>query len=218
MPCRILQGFNLSPHPRQWKHGVLTAGLPRNSIKLLSMPCLEIGRTGRETKVGYHKEFSHLVIEFLLTGICSRLLWLPQNVHVLIPGLCGYYFVWQKGKKDFADMSQNCKMGRWFWIISSVQSLSPVQLFVTPWTAGRQASLSITNSQNLFNLTSIESVMPSNHLIFCRPLLFPPSICPSIKVFSNESVLCIRWPKYWSFSFSISPFNEYSELTSFRMD
>ena len=101
---------------------------------------------------------------------------------------------------------------------SSVQSLSRVQLFVTPWTAGRQASLSITNSQNLFNLTSIESVMPSNHLIFCRPLLFPPSICPSIKVFSNESVLCIRWPKYWSFSFSISPFNEYSELISFRMD
>jgi len=76
------------------------------------MSRLEIGRTGRERKVGHHKEISHLVIEFLLASICSRLLWLPQNVHVLIPGLCGYYFVWQKGKKDFAGMIQNCKMGR----------------------------------------------------------------------------------------------------------
>ena len=100
---------------------------------------------------------------------------------------------------------------------SSVQSLSRVHLFGTPWTAARQASLSITDSQSLLKLMSIKSVMPSNHLILCRPLLLP-SILLSIKVFSNESVLHIRWPKYWSFSFSISPFNEYSGLISFRMD
>jgi len=92
------------------------------------------------------------------------------------------------------------------------------KLFVTPWTAARQASLSITNSRSLLKLMSIESVMPSNHLILCFPLLLPPSIFPSIRVFSNESVLRIRWPKYWSFSFSISPSNEYSVLISFRMD
>ena len=93
-----------------------------------------------------------------------------------------------------------------------------VQLFVTSWTAACQASLSFTISQSLLELMSIESVMPSNHLILCRPLLCPPSIFPSIRVFSNESALCIRWPNYWSFSFSISPFNEYSGLISFRMD
>ena len=87
----------------------------------------------------------------------------------------------------------------------SVQSLSCVRLFVTPWTAARQASLSITNSRSLPKLMSIESVMPSNHLIFCHPLILPPSIFPSIRVFSNESVLGIRWPQYWSFSFNISP-------------
>ena len=103
------------------------------------------------------------------------------------------------------------------FILSSVQSLSHVPLFVTLWTAARQASLSITNSWNLLKLMSIKSVMPSNHLFLCRPLL-PPSIFPSIRVFSNESVLCIRWPKYWSFSFNISPSNEYSELISFRID
>ena len=98
---------------------------------------------------------------------------------------------------------------------SSVQSLSHVQLFTTPpRTAAHQASLSITNSQNWQKLMSIQSVMPSNHLILCRPLLLPPSIFPSIRVFSNESVLPIRWPKYWSFSFSISPFSEYSGLMS----
>ena len=90
-------------------------------------------------------------------------------------------------------------------------------LFVTPWIAARQASLSITNSRSLFKLMSIELVVPSNHLILCRPLHLLPSIFPSIRVFSNESVLHIRWPKYWSFSFSISPSNEYSRLISFRM-
>ena len=102
--------------------------------------------------------------------------------------------------------------------ISSVQSLSRVRLFVTPWTAARQASLSITNSQSLLKLMPIESVMPSNHLILCLPLLLLPSICHNIRVFSNESLLRIRWPKYWSFSFSISPSSEYSGLISFRMD
>ena len=101
---------------------------------------------------------------------------------------------------------------------SSVQSLSCLRLFATPWTAARQASLSIANSQSLLKLMPIESVMPSNHLILCCPLLLPPSIFPSISIFSNESALRIRWPKYWSFSFSISPSNEYSGLISFRMD
>ena len=102
--------------------------------------------------------------------------------------------------------------------ISSVQSVSRVQLFVTPWTAARQASLSITNSWSLLKLMSIASLMPSNHLILCRPLFLLPSIFPSIRVFSNESALCHWWVKYWSFSFSISPSNEYSGLISFRMD
>ena len=105
-----------------------------------------------------------------------------------------------------------------FQSVSSVQSLSRVRLFVTPFTAACQASLSITNSRNLLKLMSIESVMPSNHLILCCPLLLLPSIFPSIRVFSNESVLHSRWPKYWSFSFNISPSNEYSGLISFRMD
>ena len=102
--------------------------------------------------------------------------------------------------------------------IRSDQSLSCVRLFVTPWTATCQASLSINNSQSLLKLMSIESVMPSTHLILCRPLLLSPSIFHSITVFSNESVLHIRWPKYWSFSFSIHPSNDYSGLISFRMD
>ena len=103
-------------------------------------------------------------------------------------------------------------------LLSSVQSLNRVRLFATPRTAARQASLSITNSQSLLKLMSIESVMPSNCLILYCPLLLRPSIFSSIRVFSTESILCIRWPKYWSFSFSISPSSEYSGLISFRMD
>ena len=103
-------------------------------------------------------------------------------------------------------------------IFSSVQSLSHVQLFATPWTAARQASLSITNSQSLPKPMSIELVMPSNHLILCRPLLLLPSIFPSIRVFQNESAVRIKWPKYWSFSFNIRPTNEYPGLISFRID
>ena len=101
---------------------------------------------------------------------------------------------------------------------SSVQSLSRVRLFATPLTAAHRASLSITDFQSLLKLMSIEPMMPSNHLILCCPLLLLPSVFPSIRVFSNESVLHIRWPKHWSFSFNISPSNEYSRLISFRMD
>ena len=104
------------------------------------------------------------------------------------------------------------------YLFSSVQSLSCVQLFATPWTAAHQASLSTTNSWSLLKFMSIESVIPSNPLILCRPLFLLPSVFPSIRVFSNELAVCIRWPKYWSFSFSISPSNEYSGLISFRMD
>ena len=111
---------------------------------------------------------------------------------------------------------------RWGWTLwlqfSSVQSLGRVWLFVTPWIAARQASLSITNSRSSPKLMSIESVMPSNHLILCRPLLLLPPIPPSIRVFSNESTLYMRWPKYWSFSFSVSPSKEHAGLISFRMD
>ena len=103
-------------------------------------------------------------------------------------------------------------------VFSSVRLLSRVQLFVTPWTAAHQASLAITNSQSLLRFMSVESVMPSNHLIFCLPLFLPPSIFPSIRIFSNVSILLIRWPEYWNFSFSISPSIEYSGLISFRID
>ena len=125
--------------------------------------------------------------------------------------------------RDQTHVSYVSCIGRWVLyhschLFSSVQSLSHVPLLATPWTAAHQASLSITNSQSLLKLMYIESVIPYNYLILCHPLLLPPSIFPSIRVFSNESVLCIRWPKYWSFSFSISPSNEYSGLISFRMD
>ena len=106
----------------------------------------------------------------------------------------------------------------WLYQFSSVQSLSHVRLFATPWTAARQALLSITNSQSSAKLMFIRSAMPSNYLILCRPLLLLPSIFPSIRVFSNESALHIRWPKYWSFSFNISPSKEHPGLISFRMD
>ena len=103
-------------------------------------------------------------------------------------------------------------------VVSSVQSFSCIRLFATPWTAARQAFLSISNSQSLLKLISIDSVILSNHLILCHPFILPPSIFPSIRVFSNESALRIRWPKYWSLSFNISPSNEHSGLISFRMD
>ena len=114
--------------------------------------------------------------------------------------------VWQK-------LFQYCKVKPpQYFKFSSVQSRNHVRLFATPWTAACLVSLSITNSRSLLKLRSIESVLPSNHLILCHPLLLLPSIFPSIRVFSSESVLCIRWPEYWSFSFSVSPSNEYSGL------
>ena len=133
-----------------------------------------------------------------------------QKTHVILTSTlfsCGQLY----GKPN----SQNVT---WEPFLSSVQSLSCVWLFATPWIAARQTSLSIINSQSLLKLMSIESVMPSNHLILCRPFLLLPSVFPSIIVFSKESVLHGRWPEYWSFSFSISPSNKYSGLTSFRMD
>ena len=124
------------------------------------------------------------------------------------------------------SLDLDCGVGQNFWrwgewilhVLSSVQWLSRVRLFATPWTAACQASLSITNSQSLPKLMSIELVMPFNHLILCCPLLLLPSIFPSIRIFSNKSILHMRWPKYWSFSFNISPSNEHSGLISFRMD
>ena len=119
---------------------------------------------------------------------------------------CDYMVVWTRNRNYGLRTYQS---------VQSVQLLSRVQLFAIPWTAARQPFLSITNSRSLLKLMSIESVMPSNHLILCCPLLLLPPIPPSIRVFSNESVLCIRWTKYWSVSFSISPSNEYSGLISF---
>ena len=119
---------------------------------------------------------------------------------------------WKKKKKAFLFLLT------FNWTFSSVQSLSRVRLFATPWAAARQASLFITSSRSSPKPMSIKLVMPSNHFILCHPLLLLPSIFPSIKVFSKESALCIKWPKYWSFSFNISPANEYSGLISFRMD
>ena len=121
-------------------------------------------------------------------------------------------------QRRYTDGSAHEKMINITHHFSSVQSLSRVRLFATPWTTARQASLSITNSQSLLKPMSIESVMPSSHLILCHPLLLLPSIFPSIRVFSKESVLHTRWPKYWSFSFNISPSNEHPGLISFRMD
>ena len=121
-----------------------------------------------------------------------------------------------KGRCSIQDWCEDYRSDHVLWIV--IQSLSHIPLFVTPWTAALQASLSIIKSQSLLKLMSIESVMPSNHLILCCPLLLPPSVFPSIRVFSNMSGLHIRWPKYRGSSFSISPSNEYSGLISFRMD
>ena len=140
---------------------------------------------------------------------------------------------WRRSALGFLPSCPHCLSSSswpwtWHWLcrtlsslsyqFTSVQLLNRVRLFENPWNAARQASLSITNSRSLLKLMSIESVMPSNHLILCHPLLLLPSLFPTIRVFSNESVLSIRWPKYWSFSFSISLSNECSGLISFKMD
>ena len=149
-----------------------------------------------------------------------------ESVTILLILLLFYVLVfWPRGMRDLSSLNRDrthtpCIGRQSFshWTTSSVQSLSCVQLFATPWIAARQASLSITNSRSSFRLKSIQSVMPSSHLILCRPLLLLPPIPPSIRVFSNESTPHMRWAKYWSFSFSISPTNEYLGLTSFRID
>ena len=179
--------------------------------------------------------------EFSLTAVISSLLWFYEDY--MCPNLA---FIWLckewnglqeilisdvfKGEYKFIIINaqiflmakspaKNMTFSQCEWAyISSVQSLSHVWLFVTPWIAARQASLSITNSQSLLKHMSIKSVMPSSHLTLCCPLLLLPPIPPSIRVFSNESTLHMRWPKYWSFSFSISPCNEHPGLISFRMD
>ena len=129
-------------------------------------------------------------------------------------------FSWYHILKRLFSIAYSCLLCQRFHSVqfSSVQSLSHVQFFATPWITARQASLSITNSRSLLKLMSIESVMPSSYLILCHPLLLLPPIPPSIRVFSNESTLCVKWPKYWSSSFSISPSNEHPGLISFRMD
>ena len=142
------------------------------------------------------------VLKFCLLGMCVST---DDIFHTWLVTLVSIYVF-----KDFGPVMYGGP--------NSVQSLSRVLLFSSPWTAACQASLSITNSRSLLKLMSIESVMPSNHLIFCCPLLLLPSIFPSIRVFSKESVLSIRWPKYWSLSFNISPYNEYLGLISFRID
>ena len=144
--------------------------------------------------------------------------------HGLTSGKIWIYFLfaWHSSKIvaliDFSSILYTSLLTLTWWSFSSVQLLSHVQLFATPWTTAHQASLSITNSRSPPKPMCIKSVMPFNHLILCRPLLLLPSIFPSTRVFSNESALHIRWPKYWSFSFNINPSNEHPGLISFRMD
>ena len=143
------------------------------------------------------------------TPVILRYSWCGKHCSGSYHGSCGIFIGKPFNLEFFPSLSN---------FPSSVQSLSHVQLFATPWTAARQASLSITNSQSLLKLMSIELVMPYNHFIFCHPRLLPLSIFPFIRVFAKESVPHIRWPKYWSFSFNISPSNEHSGLISFRID
>ena len=145
--------------------------------------------------------WSHKVQQMLGWGPSENIEVVPAPLH---------FFTWQENSYGFLEQLTD--------VSQSVQSHSDVQLFATPWTAAHQASLSVTNSQSLPKLMSIESVMLYNHLILCRPFLLLPSIFPSIRVFSNESTLRTRWPKYWSFSFSIIPSKEHPGLISFRMD
>ena len=161
-------------------------------------------------KVYHHATSNRSMLE---AGVFYYILTLCQACALSLPP--SHIFGWGNwGTEEFSKSSVPrlglCDQN----ITSSVQSLSSARLFATPWTTAYQASLSITNSRSLLKLMSIESVMPSNHLILCHPLLLP-SIFPSIRVFSNESVLCIRWPEYWSFSFNISPSNEHPELMSY---
>ena len=168
------------------------------------------------------------------TGVCAECLFKSILASWKLVFFQNWYFEYQENLEIHCDPAPKHLKLRWRFIwrcsrcchhhlifrslFGSVQSLSHVRLFATPWNAACQASLSIANSRNLLKLMSIELVMPSNHLILCRPHFLLPLIFPSIRVISNESALRIRWPKYWSFSFNISPSNEYSGLISFRMD
>ena len=153
----------------------------------------------------------HIPISFLIAQARPRSMFITSSSKTAFLPECSYY-TWT------SQVTWPCSFATSIIIsFTSVLLLSHVRLFATVWTAAHQASLSITNSQSLLKLMSIESVMPSNHIL-CRPLLLLPSVFPNIRVFSDESVLHIRWPKYWSFSFSINPSNEYSGLISFRMD
>ena len=154
-----------------------------------------------------HGIFQGRILEWVVTSFCKRSSRSRNGTHIACVFCTGKQSLYHCATWEAHALA-----------FISVQSLCPAWLFVTPWTAARQASLSITNSRTLLKLMSIESVMPSNHLILCHPLLLLLSIFPSIRVFSNKSVLRIRWPKYWSFSFSVSPSNEYSGLIYFRMD
>ena len=158
-----------------------------------------------------------------ILGVQMATFWL--YLHMAFPSV----WTWRKRERSYKDTNPITRAIWWpqLYLISSqspqrqfssVQSLSLVRLFATPWIAARQASLSITNSRSSHRLASIKSVMPSSHLILCHPLLLLPPLPPSIRVFYNESTLRMRWPKYWSFSFSISPSNEHPGLISFRMD
>ena len=179
----------MCPHPEP-RSPPRPSGLSQYTSSECPVSCMELGLV----------IYSHLVIYMFQC-------WSLKYTHSHLPQSPNLFFL-------SVSLAVSC-IGSSF---SSVQLLSHVRHFATPWTAAHQASLPITNSQSLPKLMSIKSVMPCNHLILYRPLLLLPSIFPSIRVFSNESVLHIRWPKYWSFSFSISSSNEHSGLISFRMD
>ena len=191
-----------NPHTLHWKHNVLTTGPPGRSLGFLFYA------------LGYKLIWFIYVIAQIVpasaTGSSFRCLLHPT------PSWWGFSLSAFLPSVTTRGCPSSCVFP--LPVLSSVQSLSCVRLFATPWIAAHQASLSITNSRSLLKLMPIELVMPSNHLIFCHPLLLLPPIPPSIRVFSNESALHIRWPKYWSFSFSISPSNEYPGLISFRVD
>ena len=147
--------------------------------------------------------------------------WPGPYINLPLPSISRNLLASKKNCYLLLSLLHSFLLGPWFLnmqYFSSVQSLSCVQLFATPWTAAHQASLSITNSRSFLKLMSIESVMLSNHFILCCPFLLLPSIFPTIRVFFNELILHIRWPKYWGFSFNINPFNEYSGLISFKID
>ena len=185
---------------------MILPAFPWSEVKLLSCPTLCNPRDSSILGSSVHGIFQARILEWVAISF-SRGSSPPRDrtrvSHIV--GRCFTVWTTKEARKHFLQFG-------------SVQSLSRVWLFATPWITAHQASLSITNSQSLLKLMSIKSVMPSSHLILCRPLLLLPPIPPSIRVFSSEPTLCMRWPKYWSFSFSISPSNGHPGLISFRMD